>query len=278
MAKVDAGAVAEQLFVDFMAPLVLGGDMRPGRPIGGRTALVLGRDRAVADVDRHAHVQLARIRVARRLLPIDRLAEATPEEWALAACLHDLVQSTHPGLEGFLRAGSAERLAAIARETLRRIPKPRTCGEALSRHTWFARMFEITRRDTTVSWWLGSRSFLGVPPAENLMTPWPELRRVQVKKTDTRLVDLPARGQEASDDADKATFARALEAFLHHTPLTDLCTLLRKSPAFAWGRATLDLLTTRAGRTMAARALRALPEPEVSAVLGRAPSSCSADS
>jgi len=268
MAPVDLGTGAERLFVDFMAPLVLGGDVRPGRPIGGRAALALGQDRTVADADRHAHVQLARIRVARRLVPVDRLPDATVEEWALAACLHDLVQSTHPGLEGLFSGGAAEKLTAIALETIRRIAKPRTVGEALSRHTWFARMFEIVRRDTTVSWWIGSRTFLGTPPAPHLMT-WPDLRRVRIKKMESALADLPARGEQ-DNGIDKLAFSRSLAVFLHQTPLTDLCTVHRAAPLFAWSPAALELVATRAGRTLVARALRAMPEPLVSAALGRA--------
>jgi len=265
MAKVDLGTIAEQLFVDFMAPLVLGGEMRPGRPIGGRAALSLGSERVAVDTDRSAHVQFARIRVARQLWPIDRLADAMPEEWALAACLHDLVQSTHPGLDGLFRGRATDKLRAIALETLDHIARPRSVGEVLSRHTWFARMFEIARLDTTVSWWVGSRAFLGTTPPPRLMT-WPELRRVQVKKEQRFLPDLPSPDQ----DIDKFAFSRALNRFLHQTPLTDFCKADRPEPGFAWSEGTLQLVTSRAGRTLIGRALRPLSEAAVNTALGRA--------
>ncbi|WP_394836208.1 hypothetical protein LVJ94_04780 [Pendulispora rubella] len=271
MAKLDLGSIAESLFVDFMAPLVLGGEMTPGRPIGGRAALTLGLDRTVTDIDRRSHVQLARIRTARRLAPLDRLHDALPEEWALAACLHDLVQSTHHALDGLFRGRATVKLRTVALETLSRIPKPRSVAEALSRHTWFGRMFEITRLDTTVSWWVGSRSFFGSTPPPRLMT-WPDLRRVHVKKAQTFLTDLPIHGEEETNArrAQKTAFEQALTVFLHHTPLTDLATLNRASPGFAWSRETLALTATRAGRTLVGRALRPLPEPIVNAALGRA--------
>ena len=267
MANVDLGMVAEQLFVDFMAPLVLGGEMRPARPIGGNVAFSLGIERSVADSDRHAQVQLARVRLARRLLPIDRLPDATPDEWALAACLHDLVQSTHHGLDGLFRGRATDKLRTIAIETIKRIPKPRTVAEVLSRHTWFARMFEIARLDTTVSWWVGSRSFFGETPPERLMT-WPDLRRVKVSKVQNFLPDLPLHGDDEKG-AQRTAFSYALTLFLHQTPLTDLGTLDRAEPPFAWGRETLALAATRMGRTLIARTLRALPESVVNAALGR---------
>ncbi|WP_394823286.1 hypothetical protein [Pendulispora albinea] len=265
MATLDLGTIAEQLFVDFMAPLVLGGEMRPGKPIGGRAALQIGVERLVADTDRQRLVQLTRIRYARRLWPVDRLADATPEEWALAACLHDLVQSTHPSLDGLFRGRATDKLRGIALETLDQITRPRTVGEVLSRHTWFARMFEIARLDTTVSWWVGSRTFLGTTPPPRLMT-WPELRRVHVKKEQRGLPDLPSPDQ----GLDKLAFSRALNSFLHQTPLTDFSTLDRADPGFVWSDGTLRLVTTRAGRALIGRALRAQPASAVHSALGRA--------
>jgi len=265
MAKPDLGATADRLFMRFMAPLVLGGEMEPGRPIGGKAALALGSRAAVVDVDRFAHVQLARVRAARRLAPIDRLGPPTAHEWALAAALHDLVQSTHPGLAGVFRASAPGKLLAMIGLTLDRVPPPSTPGEALSRHTWFSRLFEIARTDTVVSWWVGSRTFLGAAPPPRLMA-WPELRRVRVDRSAKPLTDLPLAGAAL----DRAQFGRVLDQLLSRTPLTDLASLHRSDPPFAWTVESLTLVATRAGRTLASRAVRAAPEEAVSAALGRA--------
>ena len=264
MAKVDLGSIAERLFLGFIAPLVAGGEMHPGRPIGGRAALAIGRERTVTDIDRYAHVQLARIRCARKWAAIDRVEDLTESEWALAACLHDVVQSTHPSLSGLLHGKTPTRLLELVDLTLDRIPPPRNASEALSRHTLFSRIFEIERTDTTVSWWVGSSTFLGELPPERL-TAWPELRRVNVVRTQRTLSELPAHGGAVRADR----FSDVMTKFLNKTPLTDLATMHRAERAFGWSKETLDLVASRAGRTLVTRALRAVPDEALHATLGR---------
>src|SRR6185503_11703332 len=101
-------AIADRLFRQVMAPLVLGGELLPGRPIGGKNAFALaalfepapkgvgGTD--ALDKELLAHVDLGRVRVARRLAPVDRLEPPSAADWELAAVLHDLVQCAHPDL------------------------------------------------------------------------------------------------------------------------------------------------------------------------------------
>ena len=57
-------SIADRLFRQFMAPLVLGGELRPGRPIGGKNALLLGPFSDTLDKEELSHVDLARIRIA----------------------------------------------------------------------------------------------------------------------------------------------------------------------------------------------------------------------
>src|SRR5580693_2233701 len=126
MPHADLGVVSQRLFEDFLAPLVLGGEVRPGRPIGSRGALELGAGRVIADGDLLSRVQLGRTRIARRLAPVDPLEEGpTPCEWALGATLHDVVQAAHPGLDTPLRRIVPVRLLKLAEATLARIPPPR---------------------------------------------------------------------------------------------------------------------------------------------------------
>src|SRR5215467_933993 len=114
MAKPDLGGIADRLLRGFMAPLVLGGEMVPGRPIGGRVALSIGRERVAGDPELLSHVMLVRVRRARQLAPVDRLGDATEAEWALAAILHDIVQSTHPDFNALFRRKSPGRLLDLA--------------------------------------------------------------------------------------------------------------------------------------------------------------------
>jgi hypothetical protein len=266
MAHADLGVVSQRLFEDFLAPLVLGGEVRPGRPIGSRGALEMGAARVIADRDLLSRVQLGRTRIARKLAPVDPLEEEpTPDEWALGATLHDVVQAAHPGLDTPLRRIVPVRLLKLTEATLARIPAPRSVGEALARHTWFARLFEMERTDTTVSWWVGSRTFLGEAPPARLAA-WPDLRRVRIEKIGRTITELPGAGGAV----DWGDFAGSLKAFLAKTPLTDLATCHRDAPVFAWGHETLGLVATDAGRTLATRAFAHAPKSAVDASLGRA--------
>ena len=260
----NLGEVAQRLFDGVMAPLVLGGAIQPGHAIGARAALELGEgERTTIDPDQEARVQLGRVRRARRLAPVDKLPPATRSEWALAAALHDVFQAANPTFDAALRRSAAVRILDLARETIDRVGEPQNVYEALARHAWFARVLDVARTDTSVSWWIGSRSFLGIEPPRRLRA-WPELRRVAVVATPHPLLELTPLA------VDRATLSDTLAQLLTRSPLTDVATCTRGSPPFAWGPASLALVATRPGRTLALRALARLPGLEVDAALGRA--------
>lgn len=261
------GTQANRLFDGFLAPLVLGGELRPGRPFGARAALAMGRERVVADSDLYARVQTARTRVARRLAPVDELPAPTEAEWALAATLHDLLQAAHPGFHAAFRRSGPTKVLNLVEGALGRIPPPSTLGEVLSRHSVFSRMFEITRTDTVVRWWVGSREFLGETPPPRLSA-WPELRRVHIETTPRAIMDLPGAGGAV----DAARFGELLSVFLTKTPLTDLASCARGSPQFLWTAETLGFLATGPGEVLASRALASLPAAgaAIDAALGAA--------
>ena len=265
MASPNPGTVQDVLFASFLAPLVIGGPMHPHKPIGGLTALAMEGNRPYADPDLGSHVQLARVRVARALAPVDRFEPPTAHEWALAAVLNDLVQSTHPGFDGVFRRSSPSKLLLVIDQTLDRIPAPASVGEALSRHTFFSRLFDVTRTDISLSWWTGKETFLGTDPPARLKA-WPEIRKVEETRVPRSLVDLPTAGGVVPPGPFMSTLAK----FLERTPLTDLATVVRKEPAFLWSPATLGFIGSRGGRTLASRALALLPESQVDDALGAA--------
>jgi hypothetical protein len=261
---VDLGVIAQRLFEGVMAPLVLGGPMRPGHAIGARAALALGEgERTTVDVDLEAHVRLGRVRRARRLAPIDTVGAATPAEWTLAACLHDIVQATNPTFDALLRRGAAARILDLAGEAIERVPPPVHPRDALSRHTWLARALDIARTDTAISWWTGSRTYLGVDPPSRLQA-WPDLRRVSVVATPHPLLDL------APLAIDRGRLTETVARLLTRTPLTEIAICTRTAPAFAWSDPALALISTRAGRTLALRALEELPAHDADIALGGA--------
>lgn len=266
MASDRAQALADRLFGTFLAPLVLGGPMVPGRPFGGKAALAFGEDRFPADNDALSRCGLLRVRLARRIAPIDQLALGpSGAEWALAAVLHDVVQSAHPGFDAVFRRSAPGRILSVAEATLDRIPPPRDVGEALSRHTWFARMLDLSRTDVDLRWWTGSQTFLGTSPPARL-TAWPEVRRVHETRTPRPLMDLPTSGAAV----DPSRYEMVVRTILSKSPLTDLATMQRDAPSFRWTHANLAIASTRGGRTLMLRALEAQPASRVDAALGRA--------
>lgn len=266
MATADPQALAERLFATFLAPLVVGGTMRPEKAIGGKGALSIGDGRAPADSDLLAKVELARVRVARKLAPIDTLTPApTGTEWAIAAALHDVVQATHPGFNAALRRRGPAKILEVVDKTLEHVAPPSDVGDALSRHTWFSRMFDLGRTDIELKWWTGSQTFLGTEPPNRLLA-WPEVRRVQQTRSNRPLMELPSYGASV----DMNMYSATIQGILKKSPLTDLATLNRDAPAFSFTHENLTFAATQAGRTLALRAFALLPERAVDTALGRA--------
>jgi hypothetical protein len=261
----DLAAKAKRLYEHFLAPLVLGGELTPGPAIGARDALGLAGGEAAVDADVRSQVDVARVRVARRLVPVDTVDGPSGGEWALAAALHDLVHALHPGFGGLLHAHTPDKLIDFTDAIVERVAPAPSLAEELSRFTYFARMFEIERTDTRVSWWTGSRTFLGEAPPPRLLA-WPELRRVNTDETKRLLAELP--GETSAARA--ARFWCSVEKLLEKVPLTDLATCARPAPRFRWTGANLGLFATPHTRVVALRALALQPSRWVDAALARA--------
>jgi hypothetical protein len=260
---VPPSALADRLFATVVAPLVLGGPIAPSGAIGPRAAGALHDARLASEGPLVREVTRARLRRARGLAPVDAVPDLAAADWVLAAALHDLLQAANPGFTTPLRRGAARRILKSAIAILESVPAPADAGQALSRHSWLARVLDVRRTDTQVSWWSETRRFLGrAPPAR--VQAWPALRRVTVIRTRPALLDL------APIAVDRAIWAAAIGSLLMRSPLTDLATCGRKTPAFAWNEAVLALIGEPAGRTLGLRALDRSPPADVDAALGRA--------
>lgn len=259
----NAARIADRLFQSTLAPLVLGGTVAPGHAIGAKAAWALGGVDAPSDRVLAERVDAARLRRARTLAPVDAVAEIGPTEWALAAALHDILQAANPTFDAPLRRYAAERILDVAWAAIDRAQPPDRVGEALARHTWFARVFDVKRTDTAVSYWIGERHYLGREPPARLQA-WPELRRVNVVRERRDVVDLSPLA------VDRERLTQTLAALLVRTPLTDVATCTRPAPQFAWNEPVLSLLETDGGRRLALRALDRLPVRAADAAIGRA--------
>jgi hypothetical protein len=230
-------------------PLIAGGELRPLPPIGrGQAQAALGYVHALAAPSLD-EIRLRRLLVARRLSPVDGLGEPGPGEWLLLMALNDLLQATNPTLDGVFGADRPRRLVAEAEELVNRAGAPTTVHDALSRHTTFARLLDLTRVDTHVSWWVGKKTFRGALPAKRLLR-WKSIRRVNAMEQRVELTQMaPVEATWAE------AFGDVLESFLAATPLTDLATADRDAPPFTWTGSSLALIATDAGRHLAARAV-----------------------
>jgi hypothetical protein len=256
-------AVTEQLLL----PLVVGGELRPIPPIGAKRAVEHARVAAtLRDFSGESanEIQWQRLRVARRYCPIDRLPAPGYGEWLLAFALNDLLQATNPDLTSVWGRDRPQKLVELALEIVGRAGPPRTLGEALARHATFSRALELVRIDTHVSWWVGSRSFRGAHPPGRLLS-WKSVRRVRTEREEVGV------GAMAAEEPWAEGWRQALARWLAASPLTDLATATRQAPEFVWTGASLGLLVTHPGCTLARRsALGGAAAARVAEVLRRA--------
>lgn len=261
----DLGARCEELAHAVLAPLVLGGPMHPVRPFGGRLGLRLGIQREIVDLDLRSRLDVARVRRARLLAPVDTLPALDEGDWAVLAAFNDLVQLTNQHLVTVFTRRNYARLLGNLRWLCERIPAPRDILGALARHATFGRALELVRTDSAVTWWTGSARFRGETPPSRL-TAWKDLRRVEIDAKRIPLTDMTIGLKGIGADE----FNEALSLWLTRSPLTDLAEAARKAPAFSWSPSTLSLVATTPGRSLAFRALARQPAERVASALARA--------
>jgi len=261
---------------DFLLPLVRGGALHVGRPLGAtavRRVLDSARRMAAAPAggaDPVRALARARAEVIGRFMPAAALPALDETAVRLAAALHDLLALGHPDLAGPGLSRRQERIAAAARG-LAAVGPPRTAAEAVARHSILGRMGEIIRVDRTVRFWLGRQTFVGRTPPPRI-TALPGLRRVRIEQAARvwlREIGIPGPGRVAFVELNAAS------------PLGEALDPLRLDPPPGWGRmlavirfpvlarvvagAALDLGVERAGDALATALYRyvSLHDPPV---------------
>jgi hypothetical protein len=242
----------------FLLPLVRGGALHVGRPLGPRfvarlvatlaqrspaTALVLAaREPAARGVDVATELATGRHAAAVRLLPGARVPALDEATLRLGAALHNLLSLTHPSIEGRGADGRQARIADAA-EQLASLGPPRSAAEAVDRHSLLGRLPDIGRSDRVVHFWLGRRSFVGrLPPRR--VTALPRLRQVRVDTVHRgwlREIGMPACARPAF---------LALSAA---SPLGETEDLFRLEPPLAWSRILPALRFPALARLVAGR-------------------------
>jgi len=241
---------------EFLLPLVKGGALHIGRPLGPRAVErliggILGSESAEATEllpasERQALLDLARYRRQRiaELMPAAEAPGLDAVTLRLGAALHNLLALGHPEIAGRGLESRQDRIATAA-ATLAAAGAPRSAREAVSRHSLLARLPEIVRSDHTVHFWVGRRTFVGrVPPRR--ITALPKLRNVHVdlvRRTWLREVGIPAVGRSAFLALNLAS------------PLGEALDPLRLEPPLAWSRVLAVLRFPALCRAVAGRAL-----------------------
>lgn len=257
MSTVDPKKIAafqDTLFHDVVFPSVLGGPVTLTRPIAPAFALSMDASFRPSDIDRFAHFQLARVRLARSIVPLDVVDEMGEHDWSLFACFHNLLYLSFPALHGSFRKAPFDRTLSACWTILKGIPTPSSLREAILRHTLFSRTLSITRTDTRVKWWTGSETFLGSEPSKRLLA-WPGARRVRVEKNE---VPLPALYPPDTGDKQEHVM-NAWASFIERSPLTNLATLPRAYPTPSLDVWSLAALESAEGRTIVQRVTTGVP-------------------
>ena len=221
----------------FLLPLVKGGPLHVGRPLGMRAVRVMadawraGARRGFSSIaeiaEQDAIAELARMRMGRaRAL----LFGATPpplEEVTLrlGVALHNLLALGHPGFVG--RSGERRQQRIVsATLPIADLGPPASAEEAVRRHSLLARLGEITRTEHTVEYWAGRRQFVGRPPPARLLA-LAGLRRVTT--TTLRRIWFKEVGVPGHAVA-------VLDALYRASPLGEALDPLRLEPALSWER------------------------------------------
>jgi hypothetical protein len=229
----------------FLLPLVKGGTLHVGRPLGAKAIATMtgawraGARRSFSSLEEMAEedaiTELGRLRQARaRALVPDAPPPPLDEvSLRLGVAVHNLLALGHPalarGLGAALTARPLERRQEqIVEATLAAadLGPPDTAVEALWRHSLLSRLGEITRTEHTIEYWAGRRRFVGQTPPAHLMA-LPRMRRVSstsVRRQWWKEIGVPVCG-------------RPLWIALYRaSPLGEALDPLRLDPPLAWER------------------------------------------
>ena len=259
--------VASELSEHLLLPLLVGGEVRLVPPIGAKRALELADGAMIVEGDTSEPIARARLHVARRLLPVDSLAELEPAEWLMLFALNDLLQVTNPDLGGLAGGERPKRLLGMVAQVIARAGAPATLGQAVARHATFSRVLELSRQDQHVSWWVGQSTFRGTRAPRRLLM-WPRWRRVSSRSETLGILQMtPAEAGWAP------LWRSTLAGFIALSPLSDLAALGRVAPAFEFTAPMVGLLATHAGFELAARAVERSNKLELAVENARAAAS-----
>jgi hypothetical protein len=249
--------MARPFVSEFLLPLVAGGKLWVGRPIGPAELEILeqrwndprpvrlpGRPPSPED---DAAEELARRRAlrARALLPLGRrLPALDAPTLRLGAAVHNILCLSHPGLIGRKVERTRQNITEATLPFLELGP-PRTALEAVERHSLLGRLGEVVQVEHVVHTWLGERRYVGRTPPPQMLA-FEGLRRVRHDRTEriwSREIGVPAGAR------------RLWVALAAANPLAEALDPLRLDPPVSWDRLLTVLQFPPLCRVVAGRVL-----------------------
>jgi hypothetical protein len=224
---------------EFVLPLVAGGTLHVGAPLG-RAGYDKLRDTKIA-IELDGAILEARSAIAGELLvdAVPPLLDA--EALRLAVAVHDMLFLFHPGAEAIsVRDRRLDQVAQFA-GTLASLTPSRDPQALVARHTMLHLLPSLARTDVQVSFWVGKREFHGEEPPRRLVA-WPNLRRVRQER---RRVNCFA------ESASHPLAGGVVQQLLEGSPLTDLLHPVRLEPRFSLGKHADTLFEPELARLVA---------------------------
>lgn len=233
----------------FVLPLVRGGELTVGRPIDAEDM------RAFEDDLPHASVELVEVDEARADV-LSALVVRPPalvlgvDELRLAAAVYNLLFLAHPRVDTWAIGKGGVRKVVEAAKGFASQPLTRDRTRVLARHALLHNIFDLSRRDTVVSWWTGSARFRGQEPPGRL-TAWSSVRKVK-----TRIDQVGFHELLATPDS-----TPTIGLLLRRSPLTVSLGAPEGAPPVRWEEVVFLLRDAELARALAHEAL-APAEPE----------------
>jgi hypothetical protein len=220
---------AESFLAGFVHPLVAGGELHVGAPLGVEELAELRAEAAVGGDPTLASEELRRVEQARQARATELWLYPVPTTWdetsaCLSAAIHNLLFFSHPDAARWsVSRVKRQRLIAFSASLLHRAA-PSSAEEVVARHTIVGNLLRLQRRDVVVEYWAAIEEFRGqIPPARLLR--WPRLRRLRHSEHTVSWL-----GEETLADDQQALLAQILAL----SPLSDLVALHRSVPPFSW--------------------------------------------
>lgn len=236
----------DALVEGFLLPLVEGGEVHLGRPIGpGCAAFFAGA--VPTSEDARLRIFSALVRGGDEITGLDCVPFPGFALVALATAAHDLLAITDPALDRVFARGARTTILAWTDRWLELVPAPETRGDAVARHVILEPVLALRRKDTVVKNWAYTYRFFGRRVPANV-TALPKIRFV---RTFESLTDLRALFTGEKQDPALALDQR-FRTLVSRSPVTELLHA-DELGGFRFGLALLSCLADDALRSGLAR-------------------------